>query len=210
MAYFNPWDGNLIGNLQGANAFALDIGIGDERTKRNFIKYYDELGHYDTGIFGTDLVTKLLFEYGRGDIAYRLLTAESPWGFGKWRADGATTFWEYWYESRSHSHPMFGAATAHLFEYILGIRQSENCYGYEEIRLQPCAIDGLHHASGSIETVKGRISVSYHWENHVMLLNIRIPAGIRALVVMPDGTEHLFTRHGSFSLSSTVKENGSE
>ena len=140
MAYFNSWDGNLIGNLQGANAFALDIEIGDERTKQNFIRYYDELGHYDTGIFGTDLVTKLLFEYGRGDIAYRLLTAEAPWGFGKWKADGATTFWEYWYESRSHNHPMFGAVTAYLFEYILGVRQSENSYGYDEIRIEPCMI----------------------------------------------------------------------
>ena len=205
MAYFNSWDGNFIGNLQGANAFALDIGIGDERTKQNFIRYYDELGHYDTGIFGTDLVTKLLFEYGRGDIAYRLLTAESPWGFGKWKADGATTFWEYWYQSRSHNHPMFGAVTAYLFEHILGIQQSEGSYGYDDVRIQPCVLDGLNHANGSIETVKGKISVSYHQENKVMTLNVQIPKGVRATVVMPDGTEHPLAKKGSFSLSSTVK-----
>lgn len=204
IAYFNSWDGNFIGNLQGANAFALDIGIGDERTRQNFIRYYDELGHYDTGIFGTDLVTKLLFEYSRGDIAYRLLIAKSPWGFGKWKADGATTFWEYWYRSRSHNHPMFGAVTSYLFEYILGVRQSESSYGYDNIRIQPCMIEGLNRVSGSFETVKGKISVSYTQENKVLTLDVKIPAGIRATVVMPDGTEHLFTEK-EFSLSSTIK-----
>lgn len=31
-AYYNTWDGNFFGGLQGANAFALDIELGDERT----------------------------------------------------------------------------------------------------------------------------------------------------------------------------------
>lgn len=207
MAYFNPWDGNFIGNLQGANAFALNIGIGDERTKRNFIRYYEELGHYDTGIFGTELVTRLLFAYGRGDIAYRLLTAEVPYGFGKWRLDGATTFWEYWYQSRSHNHPMFGAVTAHLFEYILGIRQSENSYGYDEIQIQPCIIEGLNHASGYFETVKGRISVSYKKEDRSFTLDVTVPAGVRATVIMPDETQHILTDEETTSLLSAVSNN---
>jgi alpha-L-rhamnosidase len=31
-AYYNTWDHNFFGSFQGANAFALDIGLGDERT----------------------------------------------------------------------------------------------------------------------------------------------------------------------------------
>ena len=131
VAYLNPWDGNFLGLAQGANAFALDIGLGDERTKKKFIEYYDKLGHYDTGIFGTDIVTRLLFEYGRADIAVKLLTASEPHGFGKWQRDGATTFWEYWFNSRSHDHPMFGAVATYLFEYILGIKQKSDSFGFE-------------------------------------------------------------------------------
>ena len=60
-AYFNTWDGNFIGNCQGANAFAVDMGIGDERTYRNMVEYYRKTKSYDTGIFGTDIVTRVLF-----------------------------------------------------------------------------------------------------------------------------------------------------
>ena len=203
-AYFNPWDGNFFGNLQGANAFALDIGLGNEKTKENFIAYYEELGHYDTGIFGTELVTRLLFEYGRGDVAYRLLTAESPWGFGKWRLDGATTFWEYWYQSRSHNHPMFGAVVVTFFEYILGVRQTENSYGYEEIRIQPCVMKGLKCANGSFETVKGKICVSYEIHRQTFHLKLSIPSGVRATVVMPDGSTQLVTQKSKISLFSAI------
>ena len=206
-AYLNSWDGNLIGNLQGANAFALDVGVGDERTKRNFIRYYDERGYYDTGIFGTDIVTRLLFEYGRGDIAFRLLTAENPHGFGRWRLDGSTTFWEYWYQSRSHNHPMFGAVSAYLFEYILGIRQCKNSFGYNEICIKPLMIEELNSVSGYFDTVKGRISVSYKKEDQRFKIDISIPAGVRATVMMPDGTQHILTEKGTTSLISTVSNN---
>ena len=85
VAYRNTWDSNFFGCLQGANAFALDMGIGDERTKTNLINYYENKNpFYDTGMFGTDIVTRVLFEYGRPDLAYKLLTADEPYGFGKW------------------------------------------------------------------------------------------------------------------------------
>ena len=209
-AYFNSWDGNFIGNLQGANAFALDIGVGDERTKRNFIRYYEERGYYDTGIFGTDLVTRLLFEYGRGDVAYRLLTAQEPYGFGKWRLDGATTFWEYWYQARSHNHPMFGAVTTYLFEYILGVKQCKDSYGYDEVCIRPFMIDGLNQVSGSFETVKGTIAVSYEKESFDFKLNIKKPSGVRAIVVMPDGTQHILDQEIEMTFSSDISKEKKE
>ena len=200
VAYFNPWDGNFIGSRQGANAFALDIGLGNDKTKRNFISYYDNLGHYDTGIFGTDIVTRLLFEYGRADVAVRLLTADTPYGFGKWRHDGATTFWEYWYNSRSHHHPMFGAVATYLYEYILGIRQDADSYGYDRIAIAPSYVEGLDRVAGSITTVKGKISVSYEKKDGKARLTVEIPDGISATVVAPDGEKVLLDKASILTL----------
>lgn len=196
-AYFNAWDGNFIGNLQGANAFALDIGLGDERTKENLIKYYENIGHYDTGIFGTDIVTRLLFDYGRGDIACRLLSASEPHGFGKWRASGATSLWEEWKTSRSHSHPMFGAVVAYFFEYVLGIKQAQGSVAFNKVMISPAKIDGIDRASGYISTPHGRISVSYTVENGEMHLSADIPDGVNAEIVLPDGESK--TVSGRFS-----------
>ena len=116
-AYFNKWDGNFLGCVQGANAFAVDIGIGDERTYRNLVEYYNKLGCYDTGIFGTDIVTRVLFERGDGEVALKLLLSEETVSFHDWKERGATTFYEYWSDSlrdRSHNHPMFGAVVAYF------------------------------------------------------------------------------------------------
>ena len=183
-AYFNTWDSNFIGNLQGANAFALDMGIGDHRTKEHFIRYYEEKGHYDTGIFGTDIVTRLLFEYGRPDVAVKLMTASEPFGFGKWMKDGATSLWEYWYNSRSHSHPMFGAVASYLFEYVLGIRQESGNWGHKKLRIEPVDVDGLTNATGHITTSFGIIHVSYDKDAAgLMNLNVTLPQGIEADII---------------------------
>ena len=187
VAYFNPWDGNFLGMRQGANAFALDIGLGDERTKENFIDYYDKLGYYDTGIFGTDIVTRMLFEYGRADVAVKLLTASEPHGFGKWQKDGATTLWEYWFDSRSHSHPMFGAVATYLYEYILGIKQEKGSYGFDRISISPSYVDSINWAKGHIVTEKGRIEVSYERIRGKIRLNIDIPDGIVVQLKTPVG-----------------------
>jgi alpha-L-rhamnosidase len=201
VAYFNPWDGNFIGCNQGANAFALDMGIGDKRTKEKFIAHYEAEPYYDTGIFGTDIVTRLLFEYGRSDLAFKLLTADEPWGFGKWKKSGATTLWEYWYDFRSHNHPMFGAVTAYLFEYILGIKQKKDSFGYEKIVISPEMIDALPRAKGHITVKQGKISVAYETDaDHNRHLNVEIPEGIEAEINCPDGTVQIVCGPASLSL----------
>ncbi len=162
-AYFNPWDGNFLGGVQGANAFALDVGLGDGRTRPNMIERYRKLGHLDTGIFGTEILTRLLFEYGESELAVGLLSADTPYGFGRFMKEGRTTLPEYWgHPSRSLSHPMFGAAAGHLIDYVLGIRQTEDSTGYESIVISPVATEAVKYAKGSVLTARGdRIAVEY-------------------------------------------------
>ena len=50
-----------------------DMGIGDDRTRQKFIEHYEKEPFYDTGIFGTDIVTRVLFERGDGQLAANLL-----------------------------------------------------------------------------------------------------------------------------------------
>lgn len=181
-AYFNPNNGNFLDNRDGANAFALDIGLGDDRTKESFISHYDTSGYYDTGIFGTDIVTRLLFEYGRSDIAIRLLSAGVPHGFGKWHESGETTLPEYWNNPRSKNHPMFGAVSAYLFDHVLGIRQDESSVGYEGLIISPSATESVGYAKGYITCKHGRISVEYHVSDDIATLDVSIPDGVSATV----------------------------
>ena len=184
-AYFNDFwrhGCQYLGGVQGADAFALDIGLGNENTVKCFIEKYESLDTFDTGIFGTEVVTRMLFKYGRGDIALKLITAEEPYGFGAWKKQGATTFWEYWMKpSRSLSHPMFGSPVASFFDGILGIEQCEGSIGYAKVKISPPDV-GLDRAAGSITTPKGVISVSYTRQTDGHLdVKIDVPEGVKVV-----------------------------
>ena len=160
-AYYSPQTGSFIGDVQGANSFATDIGLGGERAYENTRKKYSAADAFDTGIFGTDILIRVLFEHGDANTAFRLLTSEGKGSFYNMKKHGATTIWENWDGERSHSHPMFGAATRYLFSFILGITQEKTSAGYEHILIAPQIPDGLDYASGHITTVRGKISVTF-------------------------------------------------
>lgn len=177
-AYFNKWDGNFLGGVQGANAFAVDMGLGDERTYKNTVERYKKLKGYDTGIFGTDILTRILFENGDGQLAADLILSESPHSFAAMKRLGATTLWEYWPGSlrdRSHNHPMFGAVTAYLYDYLLGIRSKDNCAGYSEIIISPVLADGINSAEGFRTFATGKVSVAYKKNADCVEFIINIP-----------------------------------
>ena len=182
-AYFNTFDDNFIMNVQGANSFAVDLGLGTENTYKNMVNYYKKLGYYDTGIFATDIVTRLLFQNGDSDLAIDLLTHDGDQGYEHWRKNGATTFHEYWdsNRSRSHSHPMFGAPVAYLFEYLLGIKQEDGTAGYKSIIIEPQGISRFKRMSGSIEILQGTVAVSYNNNNGKVNFEITIPENTKAV-----------------------------
>lgn len=182
-AYFNAFDDNFIMNVQGANSFAVDIGLGNEKTYENMVSYYKKLGYYDTGIFATDIVTRLLFEKGDSDLAVDLLTNDGCQGYEHWRRNGATSFHEYWdsNHSRSHSHPMFGSTVAYIFEYLLGIKQEENTAGYTSLVISPQSVDRFGRMSGSMKIPSGTVAVSYENNSDAAKFTVSIPDGVKAV-----------------------------
>lgn len=182
-AFFNTFDDNFIMNVQGANAFAVDIGLGNEKTYQNMVNYYRRVGCFDTGIFGTDVLTRVLFEHGDGELAVDLLTSDGPQGFEHWRKNGATTFHEYWdsNRSRSHNHPMFGAPVAYFVEYLLGIRQAPGSAGYRSLVIAPQAVSRFSWMRGSMRVPTGEVTVSYTHANGSVTFDVTLPEKLRAV-----------------------------
>jgi alpha-L-rhamnosidase len=116
--FYDKDTGDYCFGEQGANAFALKIGLGDERTKKNLVTRYRELKKFDTGIFGTDILIRVLCENGYKDLARKLLTSEKENTFYNMKKHGATTLWENWNGEASHSHPMFGAVVQYIVNYF--------------------------------------------------------------------------------------------
>lgn len=178
--YFSQDTGDFADNQQGSNAFAVDLGIGDERTFQNILRHYREIGKYDTGIFATDVLTRILFERNESDLAVELLTSKKEDTFYSRMMMGGTTIPEYWSGHRSQCHPMFGAVSRYLFEYILGIRQSEHSTRYEKVVIEPKAMDAVLEAEGYITTASGVISVKYDKDR----LCVLIPEKTEAVLIL--------------------------
>ncbi|MDL2301852.1 family 78 glycoside hydrolase catalytic domain [Lachnospiraceae bacterium OttesenSCG-928-D06] len=158
--YYDPLTGSFCKGVNGADAFALDLGFGDERTIKVLVDKYKKSKTFDTGIFGTDLLIDILFRYNEADLAFQLLTATGETSFETMRLHGATTLWEFWDGRESHNHPMLGGIVRSFFTHILGIKQKDS-FGYENVVINPHNIQGLHWAKGFIQTPKGKIKVSY-------------------------------------------------
>lgn len=173
--FYDEETGSFCQGVQGCDAFALDLGLGDERTEKNLVEHYTQLGHLDTGIFGTDIVVRVLFEKGYSSLAWLMVTNEEINSFGDMKNQGAVTLWENWDGCDSLSHPMFGAVNEYIFTYILGIRQTEDSYGWKKVRIDPANIPESGDISGSIMTPEGRISVSVNYCDGVRAVKFTLP-----------------------------------
>ncbi|MBR5309006.1 MAG: family 78 glycoside hydrolase catalytic domain [Clostridia bacterium] len=172
--FFDSETGDFEGDRFGANAFAVNIGLGDERTFDNMVKKYDEFGGLDTGIFATELLIKTLGERGRADIVYKLLTSSKfNSSFYSMFKQGATTLWEDWDGHSSHNHPMFGGCFKAMWTVFLGINPLSE--GYTKVKITPCDIEQLGNMSGYMQTKYGRISVTLKRDGERVKLVILVP-----------------------------------
>ncbi len=117
-AYYDESTGTFASSVECADAYAYDIGLGDDRTLKAIVDKYEALGEFDTGIFGTDILIRVLCENGYKDLAFKLLTSEKENTFYNMKKHGATTLWENWNGEASHSHPMFGAVVQYIVKYF--------------------------------------------------------------------------------------------
>lgn len=207
-AYYNAFNQNFIDNVQGANAFAVDMGIDAANTYSNFVVYCNEDSAFFTGICGTNLIPNLLFERGDGETALNLLLSTADNSFEGMRRRGATTLWENWptaYWERSHNHPMFGAVSSVLFDYILGIRQEDDSAGFTNLLIAPHFSPRLPNVSGKRTIPAGEVSVNYSQADGSVDVEITLPEGVQARFVYHEIEKPLSAGRNTFSLPLTTE-----
>ncbi len=116
--YYDKKTGTFCNSLEAADAYGYDLGFGNEKTLAAIVKKYEKLGQFDTGIFGTDILIRILCENGYTELAKSLLTSKKENTFYNMMSHGATTLWENWDGCDSHSHPMFGAVVEYIVKYF--------------------------------------------------------------------------------------------
>ena len=192
-AYFDG--AHYAGGVQGADALALDCGM-EEPLLDEICEKYASLGMFDTGIFGTPALLRVLFRSGNADLAAALLANHGEASFENMRRGGATTLWENWNGEASHNHPMFGAATAFLYQDLLGIRQTDDSVCFDKVTITPVFPKTLDFCEGYMTTPHGRIAVSWKRESDYIVLTVEVHGAEAVIdlgcteIVPPKGTPY--------------------
>lgn len=161
--FFDEKTGSFCEGIQGADAFAVHLGIGGERTVKNLIKKYAELREFDTGIFGTYYLIKVLFDLGENELALSLLTNKSENSFYNMMKHGSRNLWENWDGCDSLCHPMFGASAEFIASKLLGLDVGFFEMPPEKRRVCPVYLPGTGNISALIVTEHGdtELNITY-------------------------------------------------
>ncbi len=177
---------------QTSNLLPLSLGMVPEEAKTAVLKNLTEDivehdYHLDTGCTGTKHLLPVLFNEGYTDIAYKLLTQTTYPSWGYWVENGADSAWESWEKAtRSLDHYFLGTYDEILYSHIAGIRSIKN--GYKEFTVAPELTCGLDWAEAYINSPQGKIRCEWKKENGKTKVEIEIPEGSTAQIVLPNGT----------------------
>jgi alpha-L-rhamnosidase len=212
-AFRHEWvtpSGRLSNESQTAYSLAICHDLFDEaqlaRAGARLAELVAQAGYrIATGFAGTPLVAHALTKAGQLEVAYRLLLQPECPSFLYPVSMGATTIWERWDAIKpdgslnstgmtSLNHYALGAIADWLHRVIAGLTPTSP--GYASIRFAPRPGGGLTHASASKETPRGRASVSWRDTNGERTVEVVVPDGVEAEVVLPDHPENLIQTIG--------------
>jgi alpha-L-rhamnosidase len=147
-----------------------------------------------TGFVGTPLVCDALVSTGQVDAAYQLLLQVEPPSWLYPVTQGATTIWERWdslmpdgrvnpSEMTSFNHYALGAVVDWLHRTVGGLAPLSP--GYRDVLVRPVPGGGLTWAKTKHTSPYGDISVSWSTDGEAFSCEVVVPAGARALLVLP-------------------------
>jgi alpha-L-rhamnosidase len=209
-------EGTIHSDAQTAYTLAIAFGLLDEQTEelagKRLAELVAESGYrIQTGFAGTPYIMDALSATGHFDEAYRLLLQREVPSWLYSVTMGATTIWERWDsmlpdgtinpgQMTSFNHYALGAVADWMHRKIGGIAPLEA--GYSKVLIAPHPGGGIHWARSSLETRRGKISVSWSQEDNGPIdLDIAIPDGATAVVELP-GAEAQELGSGQHRISS--------
>lgn len=170
-------DGIYATEEQGCNIFPLFVEIvpdeAEEQVWENTIQSIKDHAYcFETGIFGTSFLLKLLDRYNQNDIALKMfLNTEYP-SLGNMIKNGATSLWETWEGNGSKNHTAFSSMDAWFFYGLAGLKPMS---GYKEFSLKPHFAPEMSFLSTALECEYGTISLKWIRKGNSIEVEIQVP-----------------------------------
>jgi alpha-L-rhamnosidase len=147
----------------------------------------DHKGHIATGLVGIPVFTEWAVRNNESDLMYSILKKREYPGYLYMIDNGATSTWEHWNGARSRIHNCYNGIGSWFYQSLGGIRKEDNSPGYQHIVINPAIPKGITWANTTKETPYGTVSVRWSYEKESFRLEVMVPVGSGAMVVLPDG-----------------------
>ena len=198
--FFNPETAQYGNNTVTANMLSLRLGLVPEGYEQ---KVFDNIvqktevdfkGHVSTGVLGIQHLMRGLTEYGRKDLAYKILTNEDYPSWGYMINKGATTIWELWNGDtadpamNSANHVMLlGDLLIWYYEDLAGIKCADDAVAFKKIEMSPVLPEGLDYVDASYESAYGTIESEWTRDGDKLTWRVVVPGNTSAQVYFPEG-----------------------
>jgi alpha-L-rhamnosidase len=148
--------------------------------------------HLGTGFLATPYLLPVLADTGHLDVAWTLLFQDTPPSWLYMIDQGATTIWENWEAVDrdglgSLNHYSKGAVVTFLHRYVAGLRPDEAHPAYERFTVQPTPGGGITSAEATHDARRGRARSAWSIADGTFTLEVDVPPGAEAEVLLPDG-----------------------
>jgi len=178
---------------------AFDLLSGDDEVRRagEVLSELVREGGFtvQTGFVGTPIICDALAAAGQVEVAYRLLLEQACPSWLYPVTMGATTIWERWDsmlpdgtvnpgEMTSFNHYALGAVVDFLHRVVAGLAPAAP--GYRRLRIAPRPSLALGRAAADLDTPYGRAASRWERTGDQVELEVVVPAGVTAIVVLPD------------------------
>lgn len=191
---------------QGSAVFAYYAGLIDREQAKKLLSSYQERA-MDTGILGTPLLFRALFELDLGEVAVSLLMRTEYPSFGYMLEAGSDTLWED-YSGRDHrdpskytsrNHPMFGGSVQMLFTGLAGITIAGENAESLFVTIKPFFSKQLDSFSCKVVLPTGVLVLDWKRNGNEIDVHITCPGGVQGIFegmglsvsLMSGDTQHL-------------------
>lgn len=186
----------IQGNCQTGQAMGLYYGVFEPGERAGafarLLEMIEDKGmNFDCGCLGLRVLFHVLSDFGRTDLAFRLITKPEYPSYGHWIEKGLTTFPEMFkpdgVSEKSRNHHFLGDITHWFMRQLTGLNINPHLDDPNEVLLHPHFIDALDWAECWCDLPGGRIAVRWQREGEQIRLTVNGSEPLTCRLVLDPG-----------------------
>ena len=185
-----------LGRCQTTQAMAIAYGLFDAAEKKQAFEKLLEMIHNDgdsiyCGVLGTRVLFQVLTDFGRTDLAYKMITKPDYPSYGYMMRLYDASLWESFrpWESEPNSlnHHFQGHIITWFMNALAGIRINPYDDSPNEVLFAPHFPDPLKDVCGSHSTPFGTVRAQWRRDGEAILYSVSVPQEMHAELHLEEG-----------------------